>query len=434
VSWIKRRPFPSLFALALILRAACALVTEFNPIFPAYYYTDASLTHVNAAAALADLRAGRAPLITGTLGERLQTSITLAAYRIFGPRPLAAKLVNASLGALAVAALAWALAFAFPLRVAFAAGLLVALWPSHVFYTSQNLKESPANLLAYLALGTALAAGFDPSLTRRRAALLALGAAAALLGAGFYRSYVLIGLTASLLFALGVSFYSKPRARAGAFMTAAALLGTLALYSSASNAVLLSFDLPSPDGTAPDTRFIQSRLIPVNYDEFRPGTVNRPTSPEGISRFRRSRQAADRFWAKAQSGDSREIGTQIYPDVEFRSWGDVAAFLPKAAFTALFMPLPGLYPMDGKPGRWAAAGENVVLLALAVLAVLGFARGPKTSPRLGLLAFFATMSAGAAFLEFDLGSAGRHKLLYLPMLFPFAVEEALRLLGAKEPA
>ena len=37
------------------------------------------------------------------------------------------------------------------------------------------------------------------------------------------------------------------------------------------------------------------------------------------------------------------------------------------------------------------------------------------------------MAAGAALLEPDLGSATRHKLLYLPMLFPFAVEELLRL-------
>ena len=40
----------------------------------------------------------------------------------------------------------------------------------------------------------------------------------------------------------------------------------------------------------------------------------------------------------------------------------------------------------------------------------------------------------AALLEYDLGSAGRHQLMYLPMLFPFAAEEILRLLGRKEPA
>jgi hypothetical protein len=130
----------------------------------------------------------------------------------------------------------------------------------------------------------------------------------------------------------------------------------------------------------------------------------------------------------------REIGTQIYPAADFRTWGDVLAYLPKGSFAVLFMPLPGLYPMGGKIGRYAAAGENVILLLLSALAAVGFARGPKSPARLGLLAFFAAMTIGAALLEFDLGSAGRHKLLYLPMLFPFAAEEILRLLGRKEPS
>ena len=104
------------------------------------------------------------------------------------------------------------------------------------------------------------------------------------------------------------------------------------------------------------------------------------------------------------------------------------------AFTVLFMPLPGLYPLGRKIGRWAAAGENTALLALALLAAAGLGRGPKTPKRLALFAFFAAMTVGAALLEFDLGSAGRHKLLYLPMLFPFAAEEALRLKDDKEPA
>ena len=87
--------------------------------------------------------------------------------------------------------------------------------------------------------------------------------------------------------------------------------------------------------------------------------------------------------------------------------------------------------MDGKIGRWAAAAENAALLLLALFAAAGAARGRKTPARLGLLAFFAVMTAGSALLEFDLGSAGRHKLLYLPMLFPFAAEETLRLLRVK---
>lgn len=170
----------------------------------------------------------------------------------------------------------------------------------------------------------------------------------------------------------------------------------------------------------------------MTNDEFNIGAVNYPTSPGGITTFRKSRQFADRRWARLTMG--REINTQIYPEAEFKTWWDVLAYLPKGAFTVLFMPLPGLYPMDGKLGRYAAAMENMILLSLAALAAAGFIRCPKSPARLGLLAFFATMTVGAALLEFDLGSAGRHKLLYLPMLFPFAAEEFLRLLRGNKDA
>jgi len=75
----------------------------------------------------------------------------------------------------------------------------MALWPTHIFYTSQNLKEAPVGLLAYAALGAALAAGFHARSSWPRAAATAAGAGIALLGAGFYRSYVMVCLAAALL-------------------------------------------------------------------------------------------------------------------------------------------------------------------------------------------------------------------------------------------
>lgn len=406
----------ALAAFALALRVACAAATEIAPIFPSYYYTDAAVIHAGALGALADIRAARAPLIQGTLAERVQILISLGIYRGFGARPFAVKLFNAFLGALAVGAFAWALSLAFPDRSAFAAGFAVAVWPSHVFYTSQNLKEAPVSLLVYAALGSALAAGFDASAPRPRAAAFALGAGLALLGAGFYRSYVLLCLAASLLTALGLAAARAPRMNAA--LAAVSIFAALGLYPCASRGLLASISSGAPN--AADAVQSHSPLMPA------------PTSPEGISRFRASRQAADRVWASDKA--NREIGTQIYPGEKFRTWLDVLSYLPKGAFTVLFMPLPGLYPLEGKLGRWAAAAENGALLLLALLAAAGFARGPKTPQRLGLVVFFGAMTAGAALLEFDLGSAGRHKLLYLPMLFPFAAEEALRLLRGEEPA
>lgn len=427
MSWIKRRPLTALAAFALALRVVCAAATEIKPLFPAYYYTDAVLAHEHAVKALDDLHEGRQPHLNGSLGERLQTSLSLGVYRLFGVRPFLLKLLNALLGTLAVAAFTWTLSRAFPLRPALIAGLVLSAWPSHVFYTSQNLKEAPIAFLVYAALGAAFAAGFDAGAAKPRAAALALGAGLALLASGFYRTYLPVGLGSALLLALACAARRPPRANA--LLTAAALLMALAAYPSASRTLLNSFHSEAL-GEADRDRLVP-HLIPVTIDAADPNLVHSPTSPEGISRFRDVRQAADRRWAETAAG--RTIGTQIYPGEVFKTWLDVALYVPKGALTVLFMPLPGLYPMDGKPARWAAAAENTALLVAACLAIAGFIRSRKTPERLALVAFFAAMTVGSALLEFDLGSAGRHKLLYLPMIFPFAAEEALRLLGL-EPA
>lgn len=425
MSWIRRRPLTALALLALAMRVACAIMTEYKPIFPTYYYTDATLIHAYAVSGFEDVRAGREPIFNGSLGQRVQTLILLELYRVFGPRPLTIKIFNSFLGALAVATFAWALSLIFPSRSALAAGFGMAVWPSHIFYTSQNLKEAPVGLLAYAALGAVLAAGFDAKASRPRIASFALGSGFALLGAAVYRPYIMVCLGAALLIALGLTVSRPPQMNA--LFTATAILATLALYPSVSRALLSSFH--SQDIRDTDQEQIRSTLIPVTYsaDSL---TISRPTSPAGISSFRLSRQSADRLWAADKA--HREIGTQIYPDASFKTWFDVLLFLPKGVFTVLFMPFPGLYPLDGKIGRRAAAGENIVLLLLALLGLYGAARGPKTPARLGLLVFFMAMTVGAALLEFDLGSAGRHKLLYLPILFPFAAEEALRLFRGTE--
>lgn len=427
MSWVERRPLTALAVLALTLRVACAAATEFSPLFPAYYYADAALTHEDATAALADVRAGRTPQINGSLSRRIQTVISLAVYRTLGPRPFAVKLLNAGMGALAVAAFTWAVSLAFSSRAAFAAGLMIAVWPSHIFYTSQNLKEAPVALLAYAALAAAYAAGLREGVERRRAAALGFAAGAALLGAGFYRSYVLLCLGAATLGALALAARRPPRTNQA--LAAAALLAALAAYTPASHALLARFE--SERLSWADEGRIKPRLIPVTYSADSM-TVSRPTSPAGITGFRRARQEADRLWAAR--GEGRTIGTQIYPEAAFQTWLDVALYLPKGALTVLFMPLPGFYPLEGKLGRLLAAGENAVLLAVALAALAGAARGGPSPARLGLLAFFAAMTAGAALLEFDLGSASRHKLLYLPMLFPFAAEAVLKAAGREEVA
>ncbi len=433
----------ALAALAFFLRASCAVLTEFKPLFPSYYYTDARLFHNAAVFYMEIAPSGARPPINGSLCDRFQILTTLTAYRVFGPRPISIKLINAALGALGVVALTWAFGFVFDSRATLLAGAALAVWPSAVFYTSQNLKESPTQLLVFAGLGSLLALALDERSSQARAAALAAGAAVGLLGAGMYRSFLLIAFGVALAPTLGLQAFMRPRGRAA--WALALLLAAPVAYPAVSRLFLNIFSGSDParisyaeDGR-PETAYFNGdqsraypRLFPSVVDSADTPRVHRSISPEGLTLFRRNRQISDRGWARAYSG--REIATQLFPDAAFSSWLDVLVFLPKAAFHVLFMPLPGFYPLDGRIGRVLAALENAVLLAVSLAALAGIARGCKTPARMGLLAFFAVMTVAAASLEFDLGSAGRHKALYLPMLFPFAAEELLRRLGRKEPA
>lgn len=159
------------------------------------------------------------------------------------------------------------------------------------------------------------------------------------------------------------------------------------------------------------------------------GELLRPTSPQHVARIRAARQASDRDWAvKTLRGrgdwfktlERRPVATQILPEAPFESWFDLALFVPRASFHALFMPLPMLYPVAANLGRLLAALENLPLLLLSLAALWGAWRRPWTAPRALFFGLFTVTAACAAILEFDLGSAARHKALYLPLLFPFA--------------
>ncbi len=423
----ERRVLLAIGAAALVLRVGVALLTESHPLFPAYYYTDARLVDAAAASSYAAEHGGPPFTYTGNLSQHLHVGLQTALYREIGPRPFAMKLIVCALGALTVVALALLLRPVFGATPSLAAAALAAAWPSGVFYTSQNFKDGPTNLLAYAALACGLALLSSPDAAGTDAAALAAGATASLLATGLLRSYVLVVLCGALVAGSFWAARARGATRSLALAAAVPLLATAA-YLPVSRFILAHAFAAT---ASPSDPRLPPQLLPVTFDNADPTVAYYPTSPQGLSRFREIRQQSDRAWARDNAG--REIGTQIFPDARFGSWLDVMAFLPKSAFYVLFMPLPGLYPMDGKLGRMAAALENLALLSLACFGVVGAVRGPKTPARVVLLLMFLAMTAGSALLEFDLGSAGRHKLLYLPLLFPFAAEEILRLLGRKEP-
>lgn len=421
MSRIEPRRLLLLGAAALALRLACAAATELHPLFPDYYYTDPQVMEKAALTTLEMRRQGVPYRYQGTLSQRLQVEFLIRLYDTVGHRPFAAKALNAVAGAASSVVLAAALAPVFGAAPALATGALAAAWPSGVFYTSHNFKEAPTNLLAYLGLWPFMLLLTETRASRSRAVLLALAAVCALVAAGFYRAYVLLAACSALAAAFAWSLARERRARAPLVAGLLACLLAPALYKPLADATVRRA-LSRTQGS--DSPYTSVQLIPLTVDEFKPGVVHRPTAPEGLTAFRRSRLYADRRFAREKRG--REIATQIFPEAEFRTWLDVAVFLPKGLFHVLFMPLPGLFPAEGKLGRIAASAENALLLAICLVGVVGLVRGPRTPARLAPVAFCAIMALGAALLEFDLGSASRHKLLYLPMLFPFAAEAVLR--------
>ncbi|MBI5625072.1 MAG: glycosyltransferase family 4 protein [Elusimicrobia bacterium] len=418
MSWIsgaRRRPLLTVFLLALALRAGLAVVTERAPLMPEYYFTDARYADEMALDVLASWREGRSHVPAVSPAKRLHAVALAGLYSVTGFHPLAAKLANALLGAAAVLVFAALASLVFGPRRAVLAGLAVAVWPSHVFMTSQNFKDGPAMLCAFASLWLLVR-----SLTSERllpAALASAAGAACLLLTGFQRAYLLAAISCAAAAAAGLALRERRRVLPALLCLAAAVSAPLA-YRPLS-AALFSGSLQmtvrqEPGGLPPSS---DPGLVPGDEAGTAPSASPR-WNARRLSDLRRSRQLSDQAWAQIYKG--RRIGTQLFYGVEFHDWLDVAAFLPKGAFYALFMPLPGLYPLEGNPGRILASLENLVLLALACAGAAAFLTGPKTPARILLMSFFLIMTTGSALLEFDLGSASRHKLTYLPMLLAFA--------------
>lgn len=404
---------------ALALRAGAAILTEHRPLFPSYYYHDAAFAERLGSETAVAWSQGLANKLYYSPGQRLHAALIAAPYMLVGRRPLVPKLINSALGAAAVVLLGLAFATAFDRRAAFAAAAAVAVWPSHVFYTSQNFKESYVFVAVFGGLALLVKA-----LEGRPRATLAAGSFALFMLAGLLRSYLLLILcVAAAAGALWRLAAARGRDRAAALILAGALCAPV-LHRTFSSLVFNGL-LPMPTIAAQgDVVLFPKTPIFVPEAVDLEGRRHHPLSPRGISEFRRLRQYHDRVYA--MNVTRREIATQIFPDARFDSYAGLTVFLPKAAFHVLFMPLPGLYPMDGKLGRVLASAENVLLLLVAALAALGVRSVGLSPSRAALLAFFALMTAGSALLEFDLGSASRHKLLYLPLLFPFAARALLR--------
>ncbi|MBI5622882.1 MAG: hypothetical protein HY924_03800 [Elusimicrobia bacterium] len=424
-----------LAAAALLARWSVALVTERHPIFPAYAYADAALYDQDARLFAAERRAGRPKPYRLTPNREIYTTWVIFFYYHLGTAPLLLKLINGTLASASV--LLWFLlvrSLSPPLagkgadRAALAAGLLLALWPTHVFYTSQNTKEAWTLLALAAAFYLVLAAGREePEQPRARVSDLApLGGALALLLAGLLRDHLVPAAGAVLLAGSAWKAFEGRKdpwsLRRGLWACACVGLA-VAVFRPGSAWLFERYHMSfAPRDTVP---FVKGYVPPQD------GARNvEPWTPEWLTQFRRARQQSDQ--AYAQASHHRRVGTQLFADLELKTWTDIASFLPAGAFTVLFMPLPGLYPMEGNIGRMLASAENVLILALALLALPGALRWAFNPGRAPLLLFFLCVWLASSLMEVDLGSATRHRIVYLPFILPFSAWQALRLLESRQ--
>ncbi|MBI3548562.1 MAG: hypothetical protein HY078_05865 [Elusimicrobia bacterium] len=409
-----RRKLLLIAAVACALRAGCALLTRSHPIFPAYYYGDARLIEETAWNFADNWGKGNTYELSLVPSQRLYAFVIASFYHVAGRRDLVVQLCHVAASSVGVLLLALAISSAFGEAMALATALIIALWPSHIFYSSQIFKDGLVMFFAYGTLGA-----WIPLLERERpsradAALLALGALA-LLVLGSMRAHVLIVLSAALLAASFARLAAAAQRRTFDVL-AAAIVGIVILVLF--NHGIIADHTPTwtvrkTDSPAP----VPQPLLPQVQTELGKNGYMRPLSPAGLTEFRRVSLRSDRLYAEGAM--NRKIGTQLFPNERFDSLWDVAKFIPKNSFFVLFMPLPGLYPMEGKLGRWLSAFENTVLLILFAAAVVGASRMRWTPSRSVFLLTFLAMAVGSSLLEFDLGSANRHKAFYLPLVFPF---------------
>lgn len=408
-----QRAMFAVFAGALGLRLAVAAVDARKPLFPSHYYNDERDYLAQAEVVNAGLREGRR-LTSLTPGKELHIVTLAALSRRFGDGPLPGRALNAATAAASAVVWGWVAAALTTPAAGLGAAAFLAFWPSHVFHTSLAGKEGPIGLM--LSTVTALfIAGLSSGGFRRQA--LWAGAAATALALGLLRAYL-----PSVLAAAGaVAALAAAAAPAAGRRRAAVVPAALWLAAGAAGFKPLKAVLSRPLLT--EGR-VQSRQVLPSLPAPPGGAPQGALSvPARLGAYRNRLHAGARTWSLAQFGAAPD--SALFPDEEIATWTDLALFVPRATFYELFMPLPGLYPTQGKPARMLASAEGVALLAVALLAAAGLSRRRWDAPTAFLCAFVAVAAPATAFLEFDLGSASRHRTHFYPFVLPFAAAAAL---------
>ena len=272
--------------------------------------------------------------------------------------PLLAQSLNLVSFSLGVFLLAKVVAFYGSLRIALYFGIALAFIPSYAFWAGQNVRES----IAFLGISGVLFAlmhGATP--ISQRIGLFALMGVILY----FYRtqgSWVFFGGIGVYILIQGLNLVS-PKIRL-------VLWGGLVLLGWA----LLPFDhLPN--------------LIQMARDRSQAAYLN-----------------------------FGEIASMLEPGIALSTWPDLLSNGPLLWVKSQFYPLFFVYESNGKLGLILSQIENTGLL-LATISMVGYAVYSKKSVLLLPFLVYFAFSLVYSMVEPDLGSAGRHRMHYWPLLF-----------------
>jgi hypothetical protein len=364
--------------LAFLVRAAFAFVDRRYALIPDLYTSDVAYYDGLAWAIASAWRAGVHPEIALPPNVAVHSSLGAVVYVLLGRTPLGLGMLAAMLGALSIGHVYRAARGIVGAERGTLAALALALWPSHVLWTSQYFREPWVFYFVALAL--------HASVRWRTSNALAdwVTTAACVVLVTVFRTgtgLVAVGaLAAATLWALAVP-RSRPVTLVRPALAVVAFAGGVAAIMKWAAAAL-------PEGSI------------LGYVAL-------------------TRQ-------KLATG-----GSAIHPGWAVRSWGEAIVYAPFAVITFLLAPLP--WHARNVP-QLGAALENLMLLAMIVLAGarLSQFRTLAWNTALFTAAFGALGILAFGLVEGNAGTAFRHKMQFLPALlivlaaaWPAARREAL---------
>jgi hypothetical protein len=272
-------------------------------------------------------------------------------------------------------------------RAGLLASAAVAVWPSFLLHTLQLLKDPlfiAGSVVFVLCATTLLTRAYGPTLAAGVTALTILMLLLLFLVRGNAVMVILaIGLISFALLLLR-QWLQRRLLLWNMMSSVAVLLTTLLLmsvYSAQRSEKVKQF--PSDHGGQP--KFINDVKARIPSLLVRVPTVTRPRTSAAVAPgwrgganmvARRISGMRSRFAASYPDAGSILDGSQ-----EFRSWNDLAGYVPRAVEIGLWAPFPYTWVSAGRrvgsPGRLLAAAETILIYLCQLLAVLAVAREPR---------------------------------------------------------